>query len=103
MSSVDVNTLEMQLAREVIAPIVGGTPAACIAEQDGTIRCELRGGPGCKLSSVVFSCEGLRRLQTDPDREVKIEYLQRDIARAARSRTEYRYPHRVRATSIRYE
>ncbi len=97
MSCVDVNTLEIQLAREVVAPIANGAGADCIAEDDGTIRVELRGGTGWKLSSIVFSREGLRRLQTDPDRKVKIEYLQRDIARAARSRSEYRYPHRLRA------
>ena len=97
MSCVDVSTLEIQLAKQVIAPIIDGAPAYCVAAEDGTIRCELRGGPGCKLSSIVFSSEGLRRLQADPQRDVKIEYLQRDIARAARSRSEYRYPHRLRA------
>ncbi|HEY0591791.1 MAG TPA: hypothetical protein VGF40_08490, partial [Thermoanaerobaculia bacterium] len=97
MSCVDVNPLEIQLAREVVAPIAGGAGADCVAEDDGTIRVRLRGGPGWKLSAIVFSREGLRRLQTDPDRDVKIEYLQRDIVRAARSRSEYRYPHRIRA------
>ena len=96
MSCVDVNTREIELARLVIAPIAAGE-AQCIAEEGGTIRCELRGGPGCKLSSIVFSCAGLRRLHADPNREVKIEYLQKEIARAARSRTEYRYPQRLRA------
>jgi hypothetical protein len=95
MSCVDVTTLEMELAREVIAPIAEAARADCVAAADGTIRCELRGGTGCKLSSIVFSCEGLRRLRADPDRDVKIEYLRKDIARAARSRREYRYPHRL--------
>jgi hypothetical protein len=79
------------MAKELIAPLVQDAGADCIADEDGTIRCALR-GPG-KLCAVVFSKECLRRLNQDPDRAVKIEYLQRDIARASRYRSEYRYPH----------
>jgi hypothetical protein len=97
MSCVDVNPLEIQLASEVVAPIANGAGTDFVTEDDGTIRVQLHGGAGWKLSTIVFSRDGLRRLQNDPDRDVKIEYLQRDIARAARSRSEYRYPHRIRA------
>ncbi len=97
MSCVEANPLEIEMAREVVAPIVEGARTDCVAEDDGTIRVRLRGTPGWKLSSIVFSREGLRRLHDDPNRDVKVEYLQKDIARAARSRKEYRYPHRFEA------
>ena len=93
MRVVEVSTVEMQVAKEVVAPLAECGRMECVTAEDGTIRCRLRGAPEWKLCSVVFSSEGLRRLAGDPDRAVKIEYLQRDIARTARFRSEYRYPH----------
>jgi hypothetical protein len=97
MGCIEASSVEIEMAREVVAPIADGAQTDCVAQDEETIRVQLLGTPGWKLSSIVFSREGLRRLWDDPDREVKIEYLQKDIARTARTRSEYRYPHRIAA------
>ncbi|HYM61248.1 MAG TPA: hypothetical protein VEZ11_10175 [Thermoanaerobaculia bacterium] len=56
-----------------------------------TIRYSVR-APGLKLTSVVLSRESLRRLQADPQRAAKIEYLRRDLLRSVERRAEFRYP-----------
>lgn len=83
-------TLEMEVAEAVLEPL----PQQTWTEDAETIRFRIR-KPGWKLSSVIFSKRALRKLLSDPNREVKLEYLRRDIARLARSRREYRYPHRL--------
>lgn len=97
MGCIEATTVEIEMAREVVAPIADVARPDCVAEEDGTIRVQLRAAPGWRLSSIIFSREGLRRLWEDPNRDVKVEYLQKDIARMARTRREYRYPHRTAA------
>ncbi len=63
---------------------------------DGIISFRLH-EEGWKLKSLTFSVPCLKTLARDPQREIKIEYLQRDILRAAARRTTYTYPHSLRA------
>ncbi len=45
-----------------------------------------------KLRSIVLDRRSLGHLLRDHDRDVKVEYLQRDLLRCAEQSTEYRYP-----------
>lgn len=83
-------TLEMELAETLLQPLLDQS----WTEDAETIRFRIR-KPGWKLSSIIFSKRALRKLVSDPHREVKLEYLRRDIARQAGSRREYRYPHQL--------
>lgn len=84
-------TLEKELAGKVLEPL----EQEHWSEDERTIRIRLKKEPGRKLSSVIFSKRALRKLFSDPNREVKVEYLRRDIARQARARREYRYPRQL--------
>jgi hypothetical protein len=84
-------TQEMKVAEKVLEPL----EHEHWSEDDKFIRIRIRKGPGSRLASVIFSKLALRRLISDPDRDVKVEYLRRDIARQARWRREYRYPRQL--------
>jgi hypothetical protein len=88
-------TLEMEVAEKLLEPIGQQT----WTEDEKTIRFRIR-NPGWKLSSIIFSKRALRRLLSDPDREIKLEYLRRDIARQAKCRREYRYPRQLVLESV---
>jgi hypothetical protein len=84
-------TQEMKVAEKVLEPL----EHEHWSEDDKFIRIRIRKGPGSRLASVIFSKLALRRLISDPNRDVKVEYLRRDIARQARWRREYRYPRQL--------
>ena len=77
--------------------IVGVLPAEivreCSPERDA-VRFAVR-GEGIRLQKIVLKRPSLRRLATDPDAAVKIEYLQRELLSAAAVRAEWRYPRPV--------
>jgi hypothetical protein len=60
-----------------------------------SIRFAIRGAD-LKLRSVVLRRASLRRLQSDPARDVKVEHLQRELIEAASRRREFQYPRAVR-------
>ena len=78
------------LEPEVLGDRDGGVARACSAARD-SIRYAVR-GEGMKLRTIVLRRASLRRLLEDPARDVKIEYLQRDLLASAERRTEFRYP-----------
>jgi hypothetical protein len=86
---------EIRIAEEIVSVLPGVVARACSADRE-TIRYSVRAAD-LKLSSVVLSRASLRRLIEDPAREVKIEYLRRDLASSARRRAEFQYPrlHRI--------
>jgi hypothetical protein len=47
---------------------------------------------GLKLHTIVLKRSSLRRLAGDPDRELKLDYLRRDLLDSATRRGEFRYP-----------
>ena len=65
-------------------PVEGGmdSGAICYAVHSGSLR----------LRSIVLNRSALERLLTAANGVVKIEYLKRDLLRAAAHRVEYRYP-----------
>jgi hypothetical protein len=81
-----------RLAKEILAVI----PEEFLAlEEDGqeVIRYRVRGSQGSwKIRLVVFGRESLDRLDRDPLRSVKVEYLQRELLRMAPIRRLWGYP-----------
>ncbi len=83
---------EARLAAEIVSVLQPAAVRACSDDRD-VIRYAVRGE--LKLRSVVLDRRSLRRLLSDPSGVVKIDYLKRDLLRAATQRIEYRYPHAV--------
>jgi hypothetical protein len=65
------------------------------SETDEVLRYRLR-DPDWKLVSVIFMKKSLRRLAADPHRDVKLRYLQNDLAWSTRQRQIFTYPHALR-------
>ena len=87
---------ETRIAEEIVSALPAGSVVRACSDDRDSIRFTISNS-GLKLHSVVFDREALRRLQSDPLRVVKIEYLQRDLAGSSTRRREFRYP-RVRRT-----
>lgn len=91
MSTHHVAAEETRIAQEIMSVLPADSfVRACSDDRDSvhfTVSSDL-----LTLRSVVFNRESLRRLQTDPDRAVKIDYLQRDLLSSAIRRAEFRYP-----------
>jgi hypothetical protein len=81
---------EIRIAEEIVSVLPGVVARACSADREA-IRYSVR-ADGLNLRSVVLNRASLRRLIEDPAREVKIEYLRRDLASSARRRAEFQYP-----------
>jgi hypothetical protein len=81
---------ETRIAEEIVSVLPAGVARALTSDRE-TIRYSVR-AKGLKLRTIVFLRESLRRLITDPARAIKVEYLQRDLARSAERRGEFRYP-----------
>lgn len=81
---------------ELVDELLRGFPsdAALIAtEDDETIAYSLMNAPrDWKLRRIVFVKDSLRKLAHDADRDVKIDYIRRDLFRAATRRRQYVYP-----------
>lgn len=84
---------EMMIANEIVSVFPAGVAREFSSERE-TIRFAVR-AEGMKLRKIVLSRRSLRRLLADPAAAVKIEYLQRDLLRAAQQRSEYVYPRPV--------
>jgi hypothetical protein len=85
-----VNQDESRIAEEIVSVFPAGVVRECSSER-GAIRYAVR-GDGMKLRSIVLRRDSLRKLLNDPAREVKVEYLQRELLEAASQRSEFRYP-----------
>lgn len=79
-----------EIARLILGVIP--TQVEVQSEDKDVIRYRVRRGFGWRLSSIIFSKASLSKLARDPKRDVKIEYLRRDIVNTAAQRLEYRYP-----------
>lgn len=91
--------MKVTIEFEVAAKILGVLPPDSVAfdRDDGRLlHYRIEGPASWRLRSVVFAKESLRRLVDDPAAEVKIDYLQRDLLRAAGSRRDFVYPNGVR-------
>ena len=84
-----------RLAQEIVSVLPQGSTARVCADEGEALRFVVN-GDGLKLRSIVLDRESLQRLTSDPARDVKIEYLQRDLATSAGRRAEFRYPRHSR-------
>jgi hypothetical protein len=81
---------ETRMAEEIVNVLPSGVAREFSAERDA-IRYAVR-ADGMRLRTIVLSRASLRRLIEDPARDVKVEYLQRELLQAASQRSEFRYP-----------
>ena len=81
---------ENRIAEEIMSVLPAGVARACSPEKHN-IRYTV-GGDELKLRTIVFSRASLRRLLDDPARDVKVEYLKRDLLASAGRLREFRYP-----------
>lgn len=81
---------DTQIAEQIVSVLPAAVARELSAERD-TLRYSVR-GDGMKLRTISLRRSSLRRLAADPARDVKIDYLRRELAQAATLRSEYRYP-----------
>lgn len=81
---------ETRIAEEIVS-VLPTSVARQFSSQRDTIRYAVR-ADGLKLRTIILNRESLRRLIDDPLRDVKIEYLKRDLSQSASERREFAYP-----------
>lgn len=83
---------EIEVAREILSFL----PEEIILSEEsdrGLVRYQVDDSmSGWKLREIVFRRKSLLRLIDDPNRDVKISYMRREIERAAPSRTSWMFP-----------
>jgi len=82
---------ETKLAQEIVSVLPAGSVARLCSDDADTVRFVVQAAD-LKLRSVALRRASLRQLLNDAARNVKVEYLQRDLLRSAVRRTEFRYP-----------
>lgn len=85
------NAEETRIAEQIMSVLPQGSFARACSDDRDAIRFTVDTTP-LKLRTVVLDRDSLNRLQSDPARAIKIEYLQRDLLRSAMRRAEFRYP-----------
>lgn len=90
--ALDSRSRDIALAREVLSEF---SDDSIILEEvdEALVRFRLDAGTNQKLEHVIFARPCLQKLAGDPVKDVKIEYLRRDIERSAAHRHTYAYPH----------
>jgi hypothetical protein len=81
---------ETAIAQEIVSVLPVEVARLCSDDRQ-SIRYAVR-AEGLRLRSIVLSRASLRRLLGDENREVKIEYLRRELGQYANQRSEFRYP-----------
>jgi hypothetical protein len=90
VSDMKKNLEEIRIAEQIVSVLPAGVARAC-SNDHGSIRFSVR-GEGMKLKMIVLRRSSLQRLAKDPARDVKIEYLRRDLLESSTRRVEFRYP-----------
>jgi hypothetical protein len=98
MSTAIKNLDEARLAAEIVSVLDPSALRACSDKRD-VIRYFVRANT-LKLRTIILDRAALQRLLSSKDAAVKVEYLKRDLLRAASHRAEYRYP-RLQASNRR--
>lgn len=84
-------TDEARVADEIVGVLPADSVVRICSDDRDSLRFAVRDAK-LRIRSVVLSRASLRRLQEDPARDAKIDYLQRDLVASASSRHEFRYP-----------
>lgn len=95
---IQVTSREHEIAEQIVKPLDRDNAIDFTSDDERMIYYRLRKRFGWRMTSIVLSKDALRNLEDDPQREVKIEYLQRDLERSVGERKEFRYP-RLQAKS----
>jgi len=95
MSSEANTCTEARLAEAIVSVLPAGSVARVLSGERDSIRYRVHASD-LKVTGIVLRRSSLRRLATDPQRDVKIEYLKRDLLASATHRKEFRYPHPVK-------
>ena len=82
---------EARLAHQIVGVLPAGSVIRVLCDDPDMIRFAVQHATA-KLRAVAFSRSSLRRLLADAARDVKVEYLQRDLLSSATRRAEFRYP-----------
>lgn len=93
MSAEALPAHEIRLALDILEPLTAGELPELVSADPDTLRFRIPRRLGWRLRTILFSRRSLQNLLSDVTRDVKIEYLQRDMLRVATSRATYRYPH----------
>lgn len=80
-----------RLAQEIVS-IVPPALITRLEEYPDRIQFRIASSDGWRLRRIVLGRESLEKLERDPQREVKLEYLQRDLANAGSTRRIWSYP-----------
>jgi hypothetical protein len=86
---------EMNVAEEIVSVLPSGSVARVCSDDRETIRYAVR-STDLPLREIVLRRTSLKRLIEDPARNVKVEYLQRELLRSAARRNRFEYPHASR-------
>lgn len=82
---------ETRVAEEIVSVLPAATVVRVCSDDRESILYAVR-AEGSRLQHIVFNRKSLQRLAIDPAREVKIDYLRRELAASTGQRTEFRYP-----------
>jgi hypothetical protein len=92
MGALEQTTMEMTLAAELVDGLAPDSSETRVESDRILVRLRKH---GWKLTHLIFSKESLRRLAEDRHREIKMEYLEREIEQMAGLRRTYAYPRRM--------
>ncbi|MDX1584358.1 MAG: hypothetical protein R3338_12240 [Thermoanaerobaculia bacterium] len=85
------------VAREIVSVFPPESISRC-EEFPDRIQFRVTDREGLEVRRIILGRESLRKLDRDPQRDVKIEYLRRDLENASRTRRTWAYP---RALALR--
>jgi uncharacterized beta-barrel protein YwiB (DUF1934 family) len=90
----------LKTAEEILSVLPEGSVMRVCADDRETLRYAVRAS-GLKLRHVTLSRASLRRLAEDPQSNIKIDYLRRDLQRSAKRRDAFQYPRQIKRASKR--
>ncbi|MGA7615166.1 MAG: hypothetical protein WBX15_08290 [Thermoanaerobaculia bacterium] len=88
-------SIEWTIAEELLASLPGA-PVELAEETEDVLRFHVRRMRGWKLTTIVLCRKSLAALAEDPVREIKLDYLRRDLERAVGTRKVFSYPRYIR-------
>jgi hypothetical protein len=80
-----------RLAQEIASAVPAGAISR-VEEYPDRIQFRMVPGDGWRIQRIVIGRESLEKLERDPQREVKVEYLKRELSRVASTRRIWAYP-----------
>lgn len=86
-----------RLAQEILSAVPAGTISR-LEEYPDRIQVRLVPGDERRLQRIILGRDSLEKLERDPQRDVKVDYLKRELAQAVSSRRVWAYP---RALALR--